>query len=151
MTDDNPGLYAAALSNRGDRVPDIAEGTQSLVVHGAADVEGEAHQAGYGVHRSARHIDFADGRHEVGARAGAGFDRDQHFGRRCQRVVAHRHWHSTGVAGDAIDLDDGTRDAVDRRHDADGEPFLFQHRALLDVDLDIADDPIRLARFRRQA
>ena len=32
-------------------------------------------------------------------------DGEQHFGRRGQRILAHRHRHSAGMAGDAVDLD----------------------------------------------
>ncbi len=39
----------------------------------------------------------------------ARFDGEQHFGGRRQRVVAHRHRHGAGMAGDAVDLDCAAR------------------------------------------
>ena len=76
-------------------------------------------------------------------------DRGDHLGRRRERVAAHRHRHGAGMAGLARHERAGPGDAGDRRDDPDGEVLRFEQRALLDVNLEIADDVLAAAGERR--
>ena len=51
------------------------------------------------------------------------------------------------VTGDSIDIHRPARDAVDRGDKADRQAFPLQHRALLDVHLDVTEGVLRRERF----
>ena len=68
---------------------------------------------------------------------GDALDRQDHLGRGGERVAAQRHRHGAGVAGLALTSTVKRRCAVDRGDDADRQALGLEHRALLDVHLDI--------------
>ena len=74
----------------------------------------------------------------VRASHGTVLDRQDHLGRRRQRILAQRHRHGAGMAGMAGDRDPKPAGTVDRGDDADRQLELLEHRPLLDMDLDIA-------------
>jgi hypothetical protein len=68
------------------------------------------------------------------------------FRRARERVVAQIHRHGSGVAGDAVKFHAYPALPGDGGHDADGQIIFFEHRALLDVNLRVAE---KFAGFRR--
>jgi hypothetical protein len=143
--------HAAALSDRRERRLDIVHGPGAFGIGGAADIEREANESRDGVGSRSRDFELADRCHKIGLLSRPVLDRKHHFGRSGERIVAHRHRHGAGMPGDALDLYRPACHAVDRGHNAQRQPFLFQHRALLDVYFDVADGPVRRTFLGSQA
>jgi hypothetical protein len=58
--------HTATCSDGGDRGLDVVHRLETLGVERAAQVEGETNAARDGVGRRARHLELANGRHQVG-------------------------------------------------------------------------------------
>jgi hypothetical protein len=142
MAGRQPLRDAAARRDGGDRGFDVLNRLAALGIDRAAQIEREANTARDGIGRRARHVELAHSCHQVGLPARPLFDRQQHFGGSGQRIMPHRHRHGAGMAGDARDVDGRAGHAVDRGDDAERQTFLFQHRPLLDVHLDIAQGAV---------
>ena len=66
----------------------------------------------------------------------ADFQRQNQLRRGGQRIFASRHQLAAGVAAFALDHDALAGRRGDVRHQAEIDPFLFQQRPLLDMQLD---------------
>ena len=106
-----------------------------------ADVDGEADCARDHIGRAGPGLDPPDSGDKI-RRIGArdGFDREDHRRRARQRIAAQRHRGGSGVPGDAGELHFVAQLRSDSGHGADGEPFGFEHRALLDMRFEIGGD-----------
>ena len=155
---DGRGRVHEGVDREGDPAPfgDGAQLALDLRDHGLAQgvlrragVDRERDLAGDHVDGARRDLRRADGRDGIGAPGADALDRGDHLGRRRERVAAHRHRHGAGMAGLALHERAGAGDAGDRRDDPDGEVLRFEQRALLDVNLEIADDVLAAAGERR--
>ena len=85
-------------------------------------------------------LQLADGAHQTGHLQTALFDHADHLRGSGSRVVAQRHRHRAGMAGDAAHGHTPARKARDGADHPNRQVLMQQHRALLDMDFDIADE-----------
>src|SRR6516162_8432406 len=69
---------------------------------------------------------------------------EREFRRSAKSVVAHLHWHGSGMICLAEKTDTNSGLAGYGVDDSDREVLLLENRSLLDMDLDVADQPLRL-------
>ena len=103
------------------------------------DVEAHVDLAGDDVGRAREHVELADRPDEPGTGERLGLDGEHDLGGSGQGVAAAVHRHRTGVSSLALQGERVPVLAGDRGHDSDGQPARFQHRPLLDVGLDVAE------------
>ena len=136
-------VHVASGADRRDRRPDVRRRGVARFVARRANVDREAHVAGNHVDGAGRDLQPADGADEALLAGAACLDGQHALCGRDQRVAPQGHRHRSGVSGHAGEVDDhaiGTDDGGDH---ADGQPFGFEHRSLLDVQFRISEHVLR--------
>ena len=114
-------------------------------------VEAEDDAAWDHVPRARNDLELADRGDDTVLAACGGFDRCHELGCRAQGVAAQRHRHRAGVPRLTGEHDAPSGLTGDRRDDAERNTVGLEHRALLDVDLVVADQIGGLASGTRES
>ncbi len=130
---------------------DLAERGEQLAPHlvasrvvGRSEVEAEVGLSGDDVHPARIRSDPAHRRDDV-CRTGDPLDGDDHLARRDERVASSAEWRPR-MPRDAGHRDREAPRPADRRDDGERPVGLEQHRPLLDVRLEIADEVVGASR-----
>src|ERR1700677_161161 len=99
-----------------------------------AHVKRKGNFTGNHIARAGRDFEFADG-----GQYSTVFGGKNKFRRTGKRIVTKIHRHGSGMSGDTVKFHAYPALSGDGGHDANGQIISFQHRALLDVNLRVAE------------
>ena len=136
---------AARPGDLTDAVDDVAHSGLADGVIGRAHVEREGHRARHRIRGGMVDLQPSDRRDEIRLPPGAALDRGHHDRRSGQSVTAQGHRRGARVRALPDNPDLPTAGAADPRDHSDRAVLGLEHRPLLDMDFDIADDVFQSA------